>query len=115
MSTATSYGIGFALSIVLTLAAFGLVELHTYTPQAMRTAFVALALLQLFVQLVFFLHVGRGNNTRWRVLSLAFALFVVVVLVGGSLWIMDNIQHTSMDMGRTPFIEGVITPQYEND
>ncbi len=115
-----SYTLGFVLSIALTFAAFGLFWLHGYTQHAFPThgvlyaTFVGLALLQLLVQLVFFLHVSRQAAARWSLLALLFALLVVAILVGGTLWIMSNLQHHNADPTQ-PFINGEITPQAEND
>jgi cytochrome o ubiquinol oxidase operon protein cyoD len=54
---------------------------------------VTLALIQLFIQLVFFLHLDRGSKPRWNLGILAFAILVVVIIVFGSLWIMANLNY----------------------
>jgi cytochrome o ubiquinol oxidase subunit IV len=54
---------------------------------------VALALVQLFIQLIFFLHLGRESKPRWNLSALAFAVIVVVILVFGSLWIMASLDY----------------------
>ena len=54
-------------------------------------ALAALAVAQLMVQLVFFLHLGTESKPRWNLTVVLFALMVVVILVFGSLWIMKNI------------------------
>ncbi len=53
----------------------------------------ALAVTQLLVQLLFFLHLGRESKPRWNLIVLAFAVMVVVIVVFGSLWIMKNLQY----------------------
>lgn len=111
------YILGFALSVALTLAAPALVWWHEATQhmfpthQDLRVAFILFALLQLVVQLVFFLHIGRGEGRQWNAVVLGFALFIVCVLVGGTFWIMQNLQY----MGHTPeapdiFMEENIPP-----
>jgi cytochrome o ubiquinol oxidase operon protein cyoD len=118
MSTLKSYILGYLLSIGMTLAAFGALMLHIQTHHAFPTHaqlypfLVVLAVLQLLVQLFFFLHFGREQKTHWRAAVLAFALFAVFVLVGGTLWIMQNLnQH----MVQNTYINGQITAQNEND
>jgi cytochrome o ubiquinol oxidase operon protein cyoD len=48
------------------------------------------------VQVVFFLHIGRG--THWKATSFFFMLFVVAIVVVGSIWIMNNLNYNMMDM-----------------
>jgi cytochrome o ubiquinol oxidase operon protein cyoD len=93
----TSYVIGFGLSIVLTLAAYVLVANQLLHGQALVAAIIGLALIQLFVQLFFFLHLGSETRPRWNLTSLLFAALVVVILVIGSLWIMYNLDYHAMD------------------
>lgn len=119
--TMRPYIIGFALSSILTLTVPALLWLHASTHHTFPThqelyiAFTVLALLQLFVQLTFFLHVGRESKPRWNMTALAFALIVVTILVGGTLWIMHNLMHGQTDSISRIFINGEITPQNEND
>jgi cytochrome o ubiquinol oxidase subunit IV len=111
--TLHSYITGFVLSLMLTALAFGLAWLHLITThtfpshEIMIFGLVALALAQLFVQLKFFLHVGKESK-EWINSALAFALIIVVILVGGTLWIMNNLQHSP----NTPF-GGSPSPQTE--
>ena len=109
MSTLRSYLLGFALSVALTLAAFwfAAAQLH-------YLLLVALALAQLAVQLIFFLHLGDEQKPRWRLTLFVFALVVVGILVGGTLWIMSNIHHPQ-PAPRTIFIDGVVSPETQND
>jgi len=119
MSTRTSYITGFVLSIGLTLLAFFLYELHLYTQHVLpthvelRVMFILLAIAQVIVQLVCFLHVGRKQNTHWNAVVLGFALFVVCVLVGGTLWIMANLNSNTAQTGT--YIQNLIQVQNEND
>lgn len=113
MASLKTYSMGFALSILLTVAAFLFVWLHIQTGHVypshgtLMSLFVVLGLLQLIVQLVFFLHIGC-ERTWWNLAALLFALFIVGVVVGGSLWIMQNLQHAHM---REIFEHGTPTPQ----
>lgn len=91
-----SYTIGFLLSIVLTLAAYFLVVDKILTGSRLVAAIVGLAVVQLFVQLVFFLHLGRESRPRWNLMVFWFALLVVVIVVFGSIWIMENLDYHMM-------------------
>lgn len=114
MSTLKSYLTGYMLSVALTLLAFGMIALHVTLTAFMLTAvLIFLAIVQLCIQLFFFLHVGRGADRHWNAAALVFALFVVFMLVGGTLWIMSNLQANAVQ-GST-FINNQITPQNEND
>src|SRR5437868_2379699 len=98
MSLTKSYIIGFSLSIALTLLAFGAWQLHEATShvfpshEQLAVAFITLAVVQLLVQVGFFLHVGH-ESSWWQISALLFALLIVVFIVGGTLWIMTNLEH----------------------
>jgi cytochrome o ubiquinol oxidase operon protein cyoD len=96
--TLRNYQIGFALSIVLTLIAFYAVHLHDASGHSYPShellfpLLVILAVVQVLVQLYFFLHVRKGTN-GWNLGALFFAFIVVCILIGGTLWIMTNLGH----------------------
>lgn len=91
--TVRSYTIGFVLSLVLTLTAYILVVNDVFSGWKLVSVLAALAVAQLSVQLICFLHVGKESKPRWNLTVMAFALMVVLILVFGSLWIMKNIQY----------------------
>jgi len=92
--TPLSYIVGFGLSVVLTLVSFVLVGQHFLPNKGfVMIALAVLALVQLFIQVVFFLHVNTSPYARWNLLSFIFTVFVVVILAGGSLWIMYNLDY----------------------
>jgi cytochrome o ubiquinol oxidase subunit IV len=97
--TAITYICGYLLSLTLTLIAFALVRRHISSHHLSPSdsfilgALAVLALTQLFVQLTFFLHLDRESKPWWNTTVLAFAITVVVILVGGSIWIMTNLNY----------------------
>lgn len=97
-----SYISGFVISLILTLTAFALVAQHIDSshealPHAVLIPIVVgLAITQLVVQLVFFLHLGRESKPRFNLTAFLFMIMVVVLLVGGSLWIMANLDYHGM-------------------
>jgi cytochrome o ubiquinol oxidase operon protein cyoD len=120
MKKLTAYITGFVLSVVLTILPAVLLWMHEAahhafpTHEVMYAAFVLFAILQLCVQLSFFLHMDEEARPRLNLMALCFALLIVGIVVGGTLWIMENLSH--MQHGsQVPFIGGTITPQESND
>lgn len=97
-ASVTTYSIGFALSIVLTLAAYLLVR-HSASMLSYGVlvfAILTLAVVQLLIQLQFFIHLGHESKPRWNKLIFLFMLLVVLIVVVGSLWIMSNLNYHTM-------------------
>ncbi len=92
-----SYIAGFALSLLLTLVPYLLV-VHEMAPRSILIpAVVAAAILQLFVQLGFFLHLSFKPTERDGLLSLVSTAIIILTIVFGSLWIMANLNYFMMD------------------
>jgi len=90
----TSYVVGFALSLIITLIAYVIIVNKYFASTNQAILIIAtLAIVQLFVQLIFFLHLGRESKPRWNAMALIFAGIVVLVVVFGSLWIMNNLDY----------------------
>jgi len=73
------------------------------SPWLERTLVIALsvlALAQMGVHLVFFLHITSGPDSVNNVMALAFGLLIVILLVFGSLWIITHLDHNLMPMER---------------
>jgi cytochrome o ubiquinol oxidase subunit IV len=94
--TYKSYVLGFFLSIVLTLGAYFLVVERLFTAESAVYAIIGLGIVQALIQLVLFLHLGRESRPRWNMLVFLFMVMVIVIIVGGSLWIMDNLDYRVM-------------------
>ena len=90
-----SYMIGFVLSVILTAIPFGLVMYPSLPKDLTVMIVVALAVIQVVVHLVYFLHMDRSKEQRSNVTTFLFTTLVIALLVGLSLWIMFSI-HTSM-------------------
>ncbi len=86
-----SYIIGFVLSLLLTFGSFGLVMHGALSHTITIVGVVALCVLQLLVQLVYFLHMDRSKEQRNNVSTFLFTTLVIALLVGLSLWIMFSI------------------------
>ena len=88
-----SYMIGFVLSIILTAIPFGLVMdagHYGFTAGTVLAAVLLLAVVQVFVHVVYFLHMDRSAEQRWNVVAFAFTVMILVIVVSGSVWIMHN-------------------------
>ncbi|AGZ36968.1 cytochrome o ubiquinol oxidase subunit IV [Pseudomonas sp. SWI6] len=90
-----SYMIGFVLSIILTAIPFGLVMFPSLPKNLTVLVVVAMAVIQVVVHLVYFLHMDRSKEQRSNVSTFLFTTLVIALLVGLSLWIMFNI-HIEM-------------------
>ena len=90
---------GLAASIVLTLASFWAAGTHLVWGPGVPVLLAALAIGQMGVHLVFFLHISSGPEGTNTILALAFGVFVVALVVFGSLIIMANLDAgmTGMD------------------
>jgi cytochrome o ubiquinol oxidase operon protein cyoD len=91
-----SYTAGFILSIGLTAAAFGSVMSGAWSRPALLFTIIGAAVLQMLIHLHFFLHLDTSSAQRWNVLALLFTAMILVLFVGGSLWIMYNLNYRMM-------------------
>jgi cytochrome o ubiquinol oxidase operon protein cyoD len=89
-----SYITGFLLAIALTVVPFGLVMSHSSVGTPLIIAVFALA--QIGVHIVYFLHVNRSEEQRWNLMALVFTAVVVCIILGGSIWIMHNLDTNMM-------------------
>ncbi|WP_299495422.1 cytochrome o ubiquinol oxidase subunit IV [uncultured Shewanella sp.] len=94
--TYASYITGFILSILLTIIPYYIVVYMDLSSGIKTLLIVLLALAQLFVQLVFFLHLNTRSEKGWNFLSFVFTMLVVIILIGGSLWIMYHLRVNMM-------------------
>jgi len=94
--TLRAYVIGFILSIVLTMASYFIVANHVLGNEVIVATIVGLGSVQVFVQLLCFLHLGTESKPRWNLLVFLFMVLVLAIVVGGSLWIMNNLNYQVM-------------------
>lgn len=98
-ATFTSYLIGFILSVLLTLAAFCTVmypgTLH-FGYSMIIPAILILAVIQLLVQLAFFMHLAEESGPRWKLGLLISTVGIVLIVIVGSIWIMAHLNYNMM-------------------
>jgi cytochrome o ubiquinol oxidase operon protein cyoD len=92
------YLIGLGLAILLTATSFFVAGTNLVWEPSIPVALVVLAIAQMGVHLVFFLHITTGADNANIVLALAFGMLIVILVIGGSLWIMANLSHNMMPM-----------------
>ena len=90
------YGIGLFLAVLLTATSFWVTNTSLIWAPGVPLGLAALAVAQMGVHLVFFLHVTTGPDKTNIVLALAFGLLIVFVVMAGSLWIMTNLHDNMM-------------------
>lgn len=92
------YLAGLGLAMLLTATSFFVAGTDLVWQPSIPVALVVLAIAQMGVHLVFFLHITTGADNANNVLALAFGVLIVLLVIGGSLWIMANLNHNMMPM-----------------
>ena len=93
-----AYLIGLGLSVLLTAASFYVLYTQLIWGPAIPVALVVLAVAQIGVHLVFFLHITTAPDNTNNVLALAFGVLIVALVMAGSLWIMENLNRNMVPM-----------------
>ena len=99
MSEVTAYIIGLALALILTGVSFWVASTSAIWGPGVAVGLVVLAIAQMGVHLVFFLHITTGPDNTNNVLALAFGVLIVFLVMIGTIWIM---YHLAANMGPTP-------------
>lgn len=94
------YLIGFGLAVLLTGMSFVVAGTSLVWAPSIPVALFVLAIAQMGVHLVFFLHITTGPDGINNVMALAFGVLIVLLLIGGSLWIMAHLNHNMLPMDR---------------
>lgn len=91
-----SYLTGFALALLLTAIPFALVAIGTASPAVMIPSIYAAAIIQILVHLHFFLHLDLSPRNQWYLVAILFTLLIIVIMVGGTLWILYDLSNHMM-------------------
>jgi len=97
-SAVLGYVIGLVLAGGLTVVSFYITRGRLFWPPSIPTALIVLAVAQIGVHLVFFLHITSGPDSTNNILALAFGILIVFLIIAGSLWIMGNLNHNMLPM-----------------
>lgn len=106
-----SYTFGFLFSLVLTLCSFAAYWYQSETGglsfEISVAVLMSLAVLQLVVQLIFFLHLSHEKGPRWNLIFFLSTISIFIMVVVGSIWIMYHLNYNMMpgDVGEMMMIE----------
>jgi cytochrome o ubiquinol oxidase operon protein cyoD len=92
------YLVGLGLAIVLTATSFFIAGTDLVWQPSIPVAIIVLAIAQMGVHLVFFLHITTGPDNTNNVMALAFGLLIIFLVIGGSLWIMAHLNQNMLPM-----------------
>jgi cytochrome o ubiquinol oxidase subunit IV len=92
-STLEAYIVGFVLSLIFTFIPYYLVVSKTVTGTTLLLTILGFGLLQMLVQVFFFLHLGRGPKPFYNVVFFGATVGAILVVVGGSVVIIDNLHY----------------------
>ena len=96
MGSLKSYLTGFVLSLILTAIPFALVMSGTWSSRAILAGIFSAGIVQILVHLYYFLHLDTSSTAGWNMLAMIFTLLIMVLFVGGSLWIMHDLHYRMM-------------------
>lgn len=95
--TLRGYVTGFVLAVVLTAIPFWLVIGKKLDSSSITSiAILGVAVVQIVVHMVYFLHMDSKSEGGWNLLALLFTVMLVVIALSGSLWVMYHLNHNMM-------------------
>ena len=93
-----TYLVGLGLATLITAVAFFISGTWLVWRPSIPVALIVLAIAQMGVHLVFFIHITSGPDNYNNVLALAFGVLIVGLILVGSLWIMYNLSQNMTTM-----------------
>ena len=99
LTETVSYVVGLGLALLLTGVSFWVASTSTLWGPGVATGLVVLAIAQMGIHLVFFLHITSGPDNTNNVLALAFGVLIVFLVMIGTIWIMS---HMNANMRVSP-------------
>ncbi|MGN6268757.1 MAG: cytochrome o ubiquinol oxidase subunit IV [Sphingomonas sp.] len=97
--TFKGYVTGFVLSVILTAVPFWLVMDHVFASPGWTVATILLlAAVQIFVHMIYFLHMNTRSEGGWSMMALIFTLVMVIITLAGSIWVMYHLRVNMMPM-----------------
>jgi len=94
------YLVGLGLAVLTTIVSFSMAGTTLVWQPSIPAAVIVLAIAQMGVHVVFFLHITTRPDSMNNVMALTFGVFVVFVLIVGSVWIMFHLNHNMIPMER---------------
>jgi cytochrome o ubiquinol oxidase operon protein cyoD len=90
------YTIGLVLAVILTATSFWVTNTRVLWGPGIPLGLAVLAIAQMGIHLVFFLHITTGPDNTNNVFALAFGILIVTLVIAGSLWIMQSLGNNMM-------------------
>ncbi|MEJ2407707.1 MAG: cytochrome o ubiquinol oxidase subunit IV [Candidatus Thiodiazotropha sp.] len=97
-SSVRSYLVGFGLALLLTAIPFVVVLFTSLTKPLTLSVIAVAAVIQILVHLRYFLHLNFSPSNRWFLVTIAFTTVILVIMVGGSIWIIIDLNRHMMPM-----------------
>jgi cytochrome o ubiquinol oxidase subunit IV len=91
-----SYGAGFILSLILTAIPFALVMSGAWSSSVTLAGIFGAGVVQILVHLHYFLHLDTSSEARWNVPAMIFTVLIMILFVGGTIWIMSSLNYRMM-------------------
>jgi cytochrome o ubiquinol oxidase subunit IV len=88
--------IGYMLSFLIIAGMYRLVVHRHLKGDLLIWTVFAFGIVQALIQLVFFLHLGMESKPHWNSMTFLFAVLVIIIVIGGSMWIMQNLSYNVM-------------------
>ncbi len=88
-----SYVTGFVLSLICTFIPYYLVVEHVVKGNMILAIIIEFAVVQMIIQIMFFLHLGREPKPHWNLGFFISTVGIILVVVGGSIFIMHNLHY----------------------
>ena len=92
------YSLGLALAVILTATSFWVANTSLLWAPGIPLGLTVLAVAQMGIHLIFFLHITTDPDNTNNVLALAFGVLIVCLIVFGSLWVMEHLNHNMPSM-----------------
>lgn len=89
--------LGLTLSFILTIAAYRIDTKYHLPPTTLMWTLISLAMAQVIFQCIFYFHLGLEDRPAWSSYSIYFVIAVLVIIIGGSIWIMSQIDYNMME------------------
>jgi cytochrome o ubiquinol oxidase subunit IV len=99
--TTQSYVIGYLLSLIFTVIPYYLVTNQIISGKALLLTILGFGVLQMIIQVTFFLHLGRGPKPKWNLYFFASTVSIILVVVGGSVIITSNLRGNMTTVDKT--------------
>lgn len=88
--------LGFIFSVLLLIAMYRFATHHHLAGSLLHLTILGFAIFQVILQLIFFLHLGMESKPNWNSIAFTFMVLVVIIVIGGSIWIMSNLNYNLM-------------------